>query len=120
MEKTNKISKEVWFTLTEAEIVHRAKEAARIRNEKLLMEVELKDHQKLVKKDIEKKEEELHELMNVVRTGKESRILPCEMEKDFDRHTMKYFYDGKLVDERPLTPDERQMSLSLFSNNGVN
>lgn len=110
-----KVTKEIWFTLDEAEIVARAKEAAKVRNERLSLEYDLKEHSKDVKKLIEKKESFLSDLMQQIRTGKESRMVGCEMRKDFDTRTVKFFFEDKLVDERPMTGEERQASFDVIT-----
>lgn len=111
----DKVTKEVWFTLTDEEIIDRAKSAAQVRNEALAIEWEMKDYAKAQKKLIEKKESELSDLMQQIRTGRESRILSCSVEKDYTTRHMKYFFDGKLVDERPMTAEERQMTFDVVA-----
>jgi hypothetical protein len=118
----DKVSKEIWFTLSEAETINRAREAAAVRNDRLALEFELKEHNKDVKKLIEKKESELSDLMQQIRTGKQSRIVSCQIQKDYATKTMKYFYEDQLVDERPMTSEERQMPLDFIGGGkaGVN
>lgn len=109
-----RISKEVWFVLTEAELIDRAKMLAQTRNEQLTIEWEMKEHAKAEKKKIEKKESEIADLCNQIRTGKECRILACDMRKDYESKTVKFFFEGILVDERPMTAEERQLTFDVI------
>ncbi len=111
----NKVNKEVWFDLSDAQIAEKAREAAKVSKEVGDLEAEAKDTSASYKSRISKKELEVRGLMQVINAGKESRYCFCDMEKNFERNVVQFYFEGKLVEERAMTHEERQLEMQVNS-----
>ena len=56
-------------------------------------------------------EPELKKLMHEINTRKEFKEIVCEVKKNFNAGTIEYIYQGKVVDERKMYPEENQKEL---------
>lgn len=105
------IRKMFTFDLTEEEKCERGRQAGQLSSEKLAMESEFDDVKKDFKSRIGDKELALKKLLRVLKDGKEDRTVECTLEYDFDAGVARYWYAGSIKEERPLTTDERQMTI---------
>lgn len=48
-----------------------------------------------------------------VRNGKEKKTVECVLVKNFEDNKMEYWFEGKIVDHRPMTAADRQEDLVL-------
>jgi hypothetical protein len=105
------VAKEVTFNLTEAEFALKAKMIAAMSDDVASMEGQLKDITETLKSRIKIRKSELRHQNRVVLTGKEVRVVECQEIADYDRNLMRYWYQGSLVADRPMTDEERQLEL---------
>lgn len=115
MGKEGMVAKEVWFVLTPDEIVEKAKTAAELQAQALVRTEALKDYSKREKAEIEGQEVEARKLLRTIREGREIRVVKCEMRGDYSAKTMRFFFEGREVDSRPMTAEERQMTFDVIA-----
>jgi hypothetical protein len=97
--------------LTDPELLDRAKRAGQYRGELSALCVEFDDLKRKMKSQIELKEQELNQMLNVVQSGVEERTELCKQEKNYDSGVMEFYYQGAMVDSRPLSHEERQLTI---------
>lgn len=53
-----------------------------------------------------------------LKNGKETKTIECRQVKNFDEGRMEWWYDGKVVDHRPLTTTDHQEEIPLKTKRG--
>lgn len=109
---SNQVGREIEFELTREEI---AKKAERIAELSMAISVEQDrflgertTHKALVKSlelDIDKE-------LAAVRSRKETRMVMCDVVRNFDANSIEYYSEGKLMLTRAMDSSERQQELS--------
>lgn len=109
--KVQTVAKEVWFELTTEEVVTRAQRVAEIRKEVDKVEEEKKKATGGFKAQINVLESEQDRLLQTIRANGENRTVECEVERDFYANKVLYKHGGKVVEERAMNFEERQMEM---------
>jgi hypothetical protein len=64
------------------------------------------------KEEIKKRTKEAHDkfsnLIAIIQAGEEEKVVTCDVEKDYGTETVRYFFKKELVEERPMTDEDRQ------------
>lgn len=109
MTKQEIIERDLPCRLTEAELLKKGDRLAAIE----LEIAELKDKRAGVSAEIKDLADERADLADAVDRKLEKRKVPCEWRKDFEaqRVVLVRLDTAEVVDERPLTADDRQVSL---------
>lgn len=68
-----------------------------------------------IKKDwkgrLENVQNELHVVLIALKTGQREANVECSIAYDKLNQTIQYIYNGEIVEERPITDDERQIEI---------
>lgn len=105
------VTKELTFKLTEKEIAQKGKSAAESKTRLTEKNHEFENVKQKYKGEIGAIECELSDHLSTIKRGTEDRTVECTMVKDFSRHVVEYVYNGEIMEERPMTMDERQPEL---------
>lgn len=111
--QVEKLSKEFAFPLNDEEQKLMLKNISQLMLERDEREMEFKRQKKHYDNQQEATIKEISRIAVVARDGKENRLVECEMRKDFASKLIQYYFQGKLMEERAMTPEEFQMSLPL-------
>lgn len=57
-------------------------------------------------------------ILNFFENGKEKKVVECVMVKNYDANKVEYWYEGKIVDHRPMTVADRQEDMPLNTRRG--
>jgi hypothetical protein len=99
------------FELTEAEFSEYGKRAAKLTQHVSDLEAKLDKLKKSAKREIEGIEAEVSQLLETIRTGKEERTVTCVVRKNFKENVIEYLFKGKLMKQRPMQANERQLTM---------
>lgn len=88
---------------SEAEINEKAKSLSHVILEQNQLEEQKKSVMSDYKAKIDKKQEQINEISNYIRSGFEMRHATCEVIKDFEAGKKTYILDGKTVKEEKMT-----------------
>lgn len=111
--KEQEISKKLTFELTQEEIANKGRDAAKLSKELFELELDFDDVKKAWKARISAKSQELSKTLKVIDAGTEDREVVCTCRKDYDSLTVQYIYGGKLMEERAMSIEERQLELDF-------
>lgn len=109
--RTSTVIKNLTVKLTEEETLAKANAAAQYQSELTEYEDELDGHSKRIKPEIKKRQEDIKDLLNSIEAGEEERTVECEMIEDFASNTVRYMFEGKEIDSRAMTEEDRQLAL---------
>ena len=115
-EETQSIKKLVRVSLDSTELLERGKKLVEWMEKLDQVERAFASVKQKYKYEIEAMGEEISKMREAISTGKEERLLDCEMVKDFDSERVRYYHKGVLVDQRPMEPAERQMEFEAKRN----
>lgn len=101
------------FDLTDKQVMEYGREASKINSEISGLRGELKALRDDFKGKITLKENNLQALLSTIRRGKEDRQVQCKQVFDFEAGVVTVWYGSRLVEERAMRPDEKQMSLHI-------
>lgn len=106
---TDVIERDLSCPLTKRELLSRGDRLAHIE----LEIARLKSERSALSADAKKLADERAVLSNVIERKSERRVVPCEWRKLFDenRVVLVRLDSGDIIDERPLTVDDRQLTL---------
>ncbi len=62
---------------------------------------------------LEKIELEINQIAKWIRDGEQRKVVEVTERKDFDKRTVSYLHDGKVVETRDMTHDESQTELPI-------
>lgn len=105
----DKVLHSVTFDLTEDEFAGKGKHAAGLQGKINGLESKFKIVKDEHKAETSLLESECSQVLAVIRRGKEDREVECTRVLDFENAIAEFWYKGKLVDSRPMRPDEKQM-----------
>jgi len=106
------IRRNVMINLAEEEKIQYGKVAGEL-NAKLDDTVVAFEHlRKDWKGKIEALQNELHIVLGALRTGQIEKEVECKIDYDKAMKTVRYLYKGEVVEERPLTDEDRQMEIA--------
>lgn len=115
-----KVEREVELDLTDQDRVDYANRIGALTTETDKLEVELESTKTLFRETKERIEQELEERELEVRaariafrTRRHRKTVFVEEVRNFDRNAMEWWFEGKLVDEKPMTAGERQAEMVL-------
>jgi len=108
-----KTTRQLPVDLNEEEIADRGRAMAKSVSEKAGLQEEKKSATADINAKIKACGEVIRKLSEIISGGKEDREVSCEVKKDFDSNTVTVVRDdtGEVVEERPLTVDERQENM---------
>lgn len=109
--KPQLVKKEVLFELTESEFAERSKIMASLDEQIHQLEREAENMKKRFKAEIELLSGQRRHVSKIVKAGQEIRVVDCTEVQDVEKYLVNYWYRGKLVEQRAMTPDERQLEL---------
>lgn len=117
-EKNVRINKEKQYlecVLTAEELRQCARELADACQRKASIEDQLATFKAQKKAEITQCDGDINKNTVLVSSGKEMRMVECEVELDFDsgKCTVTRLDNGLIVHERPLTSDEKQLELKI-------
>lgn len=107
------VKREFDFVLTTDEYVAKAKRIAEVRTKLDVAQLKF-DTQKAEFKSVETEvEEEISELVSVIRAKKEKRTVECQEIHDYDAAKVSWIgpATGEEYGQRDMRPDERQMAI---------
>lgn len=108
---TQIVKKEAMFLLTQAEFAERSKRLSTLTMEAENLESGMKRVQRQFKAQIELKKAEHRQITETVLAGEELRTVDAVEIMDHKNLLVRYFYSGKIIEERPMTQDERQIQI---------
>lgn len=108
---SRKLMKEIDFTLTEPQLIAKAKAAAEREDTLLELTKELKGIKESYKERMDVVKEDLHLLLNSIHEGKETRVIECLEIRNFAENWVRYLFEGEVVLERALSGEERQLEM---------
>ena len=111
------LTKEYEFELTPEQVEERALKAADLNFEVQQLETEKKEVVSSFTSRIKTRAAERDTLLEEVRGHKELRQVECEVTKNFESNSIEYFFEGKLMESRAMTGDERQMDITDMMDN---
>lgn len=106
-----KLKERIYFDITQDEKLDLVEDVAKLEDHKSKLEVEKKNVESRYKTDIASTKSKISELWSYIHSGKQDRIVECEVELEGDMLT--FYYEGQEVLKRPANPDE----LEQFQNN---
>ena len=95
--------------LSKEEVSKKAHEAAKYSQEVNKYEAIRKEQSDKYKAIIDANSAKMHQNLNDISTGTSKREVSCEEIKDFDKKTVSYRYQGKIVETRQLTEEDKQL-----------
>lgn len=112
------ITRPVEFTLSEddcEELVKSIGDVAlklqELRGDKAKLEADHKDSLHKLNEQIRGQQKKLDEDVEVCREGKRARICDVLKRIDYSTGNVTFWYDGKQIEERTITPDEAQLDM---------
>lgn len=105
-----KIKRPYQKKLEDWEIIQKGQEIAHLHADKSEIEKELKEFSKERNKEIKEREDSIARICRVIEAGTQEVEVECDVHKNLDRQTLEYWHEGKLIDERALTEDDKQES----------
>ena len=101
--------------LTDGEVLDVSRKSAELHRQRGYIEDEKKESASLYEGKIEALDKEISEMQNVIRSQQEWRTVQCEKKMHFDigQVTITRLDTGDIVETRPMTREERQMSLQI-------
>lgn len=114
MEQRKTIRKKFTFELSEKEKAKKAMQLSEMMNVLHLMESDFFG----VKKDytirIKDMREKVGKIARLINAGTEEREVDAEEVFNHDEEIVSYLYRGKVIHTREMTPEEKQLSLTLY------
>lgn len=107
--KTNRVAVhqyEVALQIEDRDLL--ASEAAKLNDEKKVINRELDEAKQTHKSETTKRDLRIEQILRAIHEKKELRPVECQVEYDDATNEALYMYDGKIVDRRHMTPDEMQ------------
>jgi hypothetical protein len=108
-----KIQHVVTFDLTEEEFVAKGRLAAQLNAEISKLNLEFDVAKRKHKAETSLKEEEIDRVLSIIRRGKEDREVEVTKVIDYYVGIVRFLHKGRLVEERPMRNDEKQMRARL-------
>lgn len=108
---TRKVNKEIVVKLSVAQLAQLGDENAELVQERDSITSELKEFttpRKARLKEIEKRRDEI---ASAQLEKQEMRMEECEMELDYEAGSVRFLFEGEVVEERAMTESERQVSM---------
>lgn len=106
-----KAKREIAIELTETQIINKAQELAHLHAEAAEIQRELSAFTKERKEEIKSRTDRISQICRVIEAGTEIKTIECDTFKNFDRKTMQFFFEGKMVDERAMEESDTQENL---------
>lgn len=110
---TSKLNKEVEFKLSVADKATLLDKITEKKKELGTLEIEFAVIREDFKKRLAALEGEFAAFLKLARDGHEVRVVECEMERDFEHATVRYWHEGTMVEERAMTAEERQTEIDF-------
>lgn len=105
------VTKAFNFPLTETELAEKARKSGALKHELLELTEEQKKKNGEMKRRIADKQSELDTVLRAQHEGEEERTVSCTMRKNYDKLTVQYIFQDKIMQERAMTLEERQLDL---------
>lgn len=118
--ETKKAVKEVVIKLDDFELIGLARKIPVLRAKKGALESELGRVKTAYKGRIEEMETELTNIYDAIRDGQEKRVMEVEEIWDYTTNSVETRSDGKTIDRRAMTGEERQIELGLDKQRELN
>lgn len=104
-------NKELRFPLTHEDVERKAREAAAISSDLTAHRIESKK----IRTELSGKEAGLENglarTLNIISEGHEVRSVDCIERRNFDENKVEYLFEGKVIEDRPMTGSERQREM---------
>lgn len=110
---TSKISKDVTFKLDDKQIAEKARSAANLVKDIAKAELEREEMNNVFKARIKDAEARRDSLLEQIDKGEYTETVQCKMAKDFKNREIRFYYEGKVIERRPMTDQEAQMEMKL-------
>jgi hypothetical protein len=111
--KGPKVEIEVELPLSDKEKVKRGQLACQLLNEKADIELEKKKANDRFKEEMNALGSRAHKLLREFETGREKRKVSATEIRNFAKNVVEYSYQGKIVQVRAMTAEDRQEQLPL-------
>jgi hypothetical protein len=108
------VNKTFEFVLSDADLARKAKDAAAVREDIKTIESEFDSVKARYKSRLTQATEDLHDILGEITNGKEERTVDATLRRDYDRMMISWHYEGKVLEERAMTPEERQRSFDII------
>lgn len=109
--RTEKSWRTIAFDLTSEDRSKMMIENTELESEIRELEAELTSMKKQTSSEIDKRREVQANNYKVTEAGRQEKNVECEIEKDYLGGVVKYYLDGKVVDERVMEASERQVRM---------
>lgn len=110
---SRKAMRELAFKLSEADFAAKAKQVAEAQQKLGKLASEFQGVKDNYKARIQLLENEIGHILAVISSGVEQREVECDERVDYDRGIVEYVFNGEVRAERPMTPMDRQQSMSV-------
>lgn len=104
-------NKELEFELDDTDIALLARKAAATQKEISDLEAQFQSLKDDWKARISSKEADVRDALKAISSGKQVKKVDCILRKDFNLFTVSFVYNGKVIESRPMTHEERQPDL---------
>lgn len=111
METTKIIRRNVDFQLNQAEYAEYGSKLAQIEGQILALEEERSRYKRQLKAQINILEQQKALVSRLIRAGKETRDVDVVEVKDYENKVVRYLHGARLVDSRPMLPEECQLEI---------
>lgn len=109
--ETKRMTRGFFFTLTREDIADRGISAADIADSIHIRQRAFDHLKSKFKGEIDGEKNELGQLLQVIKEGREYLNVECEEIRDFEAAVVQYVYHGEILEERKMTDEERQLRL---------
>ena len=111
--KGAKVTKEFMFKLTEKESNEKGRAAAALKKEADRLDTEFDELKESWKAKIATRVDKYKELLDVVDAQEEKRTVDATLVHNYAEGTIEYWFEGKIMESRPMTDNERQKEMDL-------
>lgn len=112
------VNKELRFKLTEHDFAERGKEASQISKDLDAYRLESKQIRAERTEKEKALESSLSHTLGIISEGHEVRQTNCKEVRNFTLNKVEYVVDGIVIEDRPLSSEERQREMQLIDGNG--
>ena len=112
-QEIRKVSRNVKFKLSHVDEANYMREVVDLRNETKELEESKKAFSKEKQHEIDDVEAKIESICKVVSEGEIEKMVEVDEIKDYPGNSVKYLFEGSVVDERALTYEEQQQDLPM-------
>lgn len=110
------LTRELTIDLTQEDTANLGKQAAEIKKQITLEEIDFDKVRTAHKAKVKDLEADMRSILSKIRDGKRNEVVECTEIRNYSEGKVSYFLGGKLVEERTMEGDELQKDLFARKN----